>query len=111
MARVAAVEPGVPARETGDESRRRQQGAVRLSRWDLDAGRRAGEVGEVEGVGGEGAAGGCGRDGGDVGGSVGGCDVDVGLEEFGAAAVVEVEGGEDDVDAGGLPVCGMKGCH
>lgn len=34
----------------------------------------------------------------------GGGEVDVGFEEFGAAAVVEVEGGEYYVDAFGLPV-------
>ena len=105
MSRIAVVELRVPTGDVGDEGRGGQQRAIGLSGLHLDARRRAGQVCKVEGFGGEGAVGG-GGDGGDLVGSVGGGDVEVGFEEFGAAAVVEVEGGEDDVDAGGLPVGG-----
>ena len=105
MSRIAAVEIRVPTGDIGDERRRGEQRAIGLSGLHLYARRRAGQVCEVEDLGGEVAAGGCG-DGGDLVGGVGGGDVEVGFEEFGAAAVVEVEGGEDDVDAGGLPVGG-----
>lgn len=108
MSRIAAVEIRVPTGDVGDERRRGQQRAIGLSGLHLDTRRRAGQVCKVEGVGGEGAVG-AGGDGGDLVGGVGGSDVEVGFEEFGAAAVVEVEGGEDDVDAGGLPVGGGIG--
>ena len=65
---------------------------------------------EVEDVGCEGAVTvGGGGDGGELGRVEGGGEVHVCFEEFGAAAVVEVHGGEDDVDAGGLPVWGNGG--
>lgn len=105
MPGVAIVELVVPARDVGDEGRRGQQGAVGLTGGHVDAGRGAGEVCEVEGVGGEGAVGVFG-DGGEFGGGEGGGDVVVDLEEFGAAAVVEVEGGEDYVDGFGFPAVG-----
>ena len=105
MSRIAVVETRVPTGDVGDERRGGEQRAIGLSGLHVDARRGAGQVCKVEGFRGEGAVGG-GGDGGDLVRGVGGCDVEVGFEEFGAAAVVEVEGGEDDVDAGGLPVGG-----
>lgn len=106
--RITIIEIRIPARKRGDESGRSEQRAVWLTGRDVDAGWGAGEVLVVEDVGCEGAAAvGGGGDGGELGGVEGGGEVHVCFEEFGAAAIVEVEGGEDDVDAGGLPVGGI----
>ncbi len=102
MSRIAAVEVRVPARNRRDERRRRQQGAVGLSGRDVVAGRGAGKIGKVEDVGREGAVWG-GGDGGELVGVEGGGDVGADFEELGAAAVVDVEGGEDYVDGLGFP--------
>ena len=104
MTGIAIIEPVVPARDLRQERRRRQQRTIGLTRRDMNTGRRAGELFEVEDVGCEGAAG-VGRGyGGELVRVEGGGEVDVCFEEFGAAAVVEVEGGEDYVDALGFPV-------
>lgn len=102
MTRIAVIKPRVPTREGSDERGRGEQRAVGLTGRDVDVGRGAGEVLEVEDVGDDGAVGG--GDGGEVGGVEGGGEIHARFEEGGAAAVVEVEGGEDDVDAWGLPV-------
>ena len=104
MAGIAIIEPVVPARDLRQKRRRSQQRTIGLAGRDVDTGRRAGELLEVEDVGGEGAAGvgrGYGRE---LVRVEGGGEVDVCFEEFGAAAVVEVEGGEYYVDALGFPV-------
>ena len=104
MAGIAVIESVVPARDLRQERRGSQQRTIGLASRDMNAGRRAGEVLEVEDVGGEGGAG-VGRGyGGELVRVEGGGEVDVCFEEFGAAAVVEVEGGEDYVDALGFAV-------
>lgn len=57
--RVTIVEFWVPARDGSDERGWSQQGAIRLSGWNFDSGRRAREASEVKDLGGEATAGQC----------------------------------------------------